>query len=295
MSNTNVNALTGLDDEDFPRETVMCGVPAPTEAQCRALGNSVWVEIDGKGDCLRYWSSGLTEDTGIAVFYFHGDRIWFGEVAAYDDNTAVAQLEYANQAAATLGMAFVKVARPGLYGSSGSHSASRQMREMKLVEGAVREILKRHKVKRFGFAGQSGGGSIAAYLMTRFPEAECVAFTAACLSLNALRKAGQKVGGYDYGHPAIYDPIAHLHELKPTASRQIFVIGDEKDKAALFPNLLDFYEAAKAAGHNIVLIRAEGLRNHVLDATGQHAVAWCLQGATASEVASRIAAKGVIN
>jgi hypothetical protein len=53
------------------------------------------------------------------------------------------------------------------------------MREMKLVAGAVQEIIKRHSVKRYGFAGQSGGGSVAAYLMTQFPEAECFAFTAA--------------------------------------------------------------------------------------------------------------------
>ncbi|WP_128932037.1 alpha/beta hydrolase family protein [Bradyrhizobium zhanjiangense] len=285
----------GKSVEEFPIESVLNGVPCPTKSECQALGNSVWVEVEGQGDCLRYWSSGLTKQTPSAVFYIHGDRLWLGKPTRYDDNNAAAQQEYATKAAASLGMAFVTIARPGLYGSSGAHSASRQMREMKLVAGAVRQIIKRYNIKRYGFAGQSGGGSVASYLLTKFPDTKCVAFSAACLSLGGLRRAGQIAGGYDYGAPGIYDPIAHLSEVKVDPDRRLFVIGDEKDKGALFLNLVEYYEAAKSAGHDVTLIRSEGLGNHILDATGQHAVSWCLQGVPTSEIEMRIANKEVIN
>lgn len=281
--------------QEFSVESVANGVPAPTKTQCQALANSVWVEVDGKGDCLRYWSSGMTKDTPCAVFYIHGDRLWLGKTTSYDDNNAAVQQEYAVKAAASLGMGFVKIARPGLYGSSGAHSASRQMREMNLVAGAIREIITRYNVHRYGFTGQSGGGSVAAYLLTQFPDVQCVAFTAACLSLEGLKRAGQKEGGYDYGAPGIYDPIAHLPELKLNARRRLFVIGDENDKSALFPNLVEYYQAAKSAGHKVTLIRSTGSNNHVLDATGQHAVAWCLHGVSTSEIMRRIANREVIN
>lgn len=287
--------LIGRGVEEFSIASVANGVPAPTRIQCEALDNSVWIEVDGKGDCLRYWSSGMTKDTPCAVFYLHGDRLWLGKATSYDDNNEAAQQEYAAGAAASLGMAFVKIARPGLYGSSGSHSASRQMREMKLVAGAVGEIIRRYNVKRYGFTGQSGGGSVAAYLLTQFPDVECVALTAACLSLEGLKRAGQREGGYDYGAPGIYDPIIHLPEVKLDARRRLFVIGDENDPAALFPNLVEYYEAAKAAGHKATLLRTKALRNHVLDTTGQHVVAWCLNGVSTADIRRRIANREVIN
>ncbi|WP_128957372.1 alpha/beta hydrolase family protein [Bradyrhizobium zhanjiangense] len=162
------------------------------------------------------------------------------------------------------------------------------MRELQLVAAAAREIIKRYNIRRYGFAGQSGGGSVVAYLIPQFPDAECFAFTAACLSL-------QKASGYDYGAHGIYDPIAHISEVEPRSHRRLFIIGDERDKWAPFSNLVEFYEAAQQGGHDVTLVRCEALRNHVLDATGQDTVAWVLQGISSSEIARRILARGINN
>jgi pimeloyl-ACP methyl ester carboxylesterase len=230
----------------------------------------------------------------MAVFYIHGDRWWFGEPAGYEDNSVARQKAYADAAAASLGMPFIKIARPGLYGSSGKHSTARQMREMELIAGAVRQLIARHNIKRYGFAGQSGGGSVASYLLTQFPDVECVAFSAACLSLDALRRGSPARSGYD-GAGDIYDPVSHLFKVAMNPDRRLFVIGDEKDKFALFLNLEDYYHAAKALGHNITLVRTEGLgNNHVLDATGQHVVAWALMGLSTKQIQKKIASKEVV-
>ncbi|MGY3488031.1 pimeloyl-ACP methyl ester carboxylesterase [Bradyrhizobium sp. USDA 4011] len=274
--------------EEYSAEGVLNGVPAPTQTQCQARGNGVWVEVDGKAECLCYWSAGVTEATLSAVFFIHGDRLWDGKVVGYGDNNSSVQRESAARAAESIGMPLVKIARPGLYGSSGSHLASRQMRELQLVAAAAREIIKRYNIRRYGFAGQSGGGSVAAYLMTQFPDAECFAFTAACLSL-------QKTSGYDYGAHGIYDPIAHISEVEPKSHRRLFIIGDEQDKWAQFSNLVEFFEAAEQAGHDVTLVRCKALRNHALDATGQEAVAWALQGISSSEIARRIVVRGINN
>lgn len=280
--------------EEFSVESIMAGVTAPTQRECEALDNGLWIVVDGKGDCMRYWSSGLSENTPSAVFYMHGDRIWAGKNTSYADNTSAAQKEYAAATAAAIRTAFVKIGRPGLYGSSGAHAERRQMREMQLIKGAVDEIIDRHAIKRFGITGQSGGGSVAAYLLTQFATAECVALTSSALSLDALKKAGQGSDGYAYVTEGIYDPIAHLSEISVDPRRRIFVIGDELDEYALFPNQLEFYEAAKAAGHDITLIKSEGDYHHNLDVTGQHTVAWCLNGTSALEIEQKIAAKEVV-
>lgn len=282
-------------DVVFPVEMVASGVPAPTRAACEDCGNSVWVEVDGRGECIRYWASGLTDKTPAAVVYVHGDRIWSGNTVAFHDNTAFAQQAYADQAASAVGMPFITIARPGLYGSSGDHRQRRQLREMQLVAGALDIIIRRHGIARFGITGQSGGGSVAAYLLGQFPDVACVAFTSACLSLQALKQAGQGQEGYDYGAPGIYDPLTHLPELAVQPGQQLFVIGDEQDESALFANQLAYYEAARQAGHAVALLRSTGRGHHGLDATGQHAVAWYLQGATVADIAARIAAGHVVN
>ncbi|HVK54700.1 MAG TPA: hypothetical protein VM532_06695 [Burkholderiales bacterium] len=282
----------GVVAEEFPLEGVINGAPTPTRSECQALDNGIWVEVDGKGDCLRYWSAGLTNDTPSAVFYIHGDRIWAGKTCSYSDNNRTAQKENAISTAESIGMAYVKIGRPGLYGSSGAHSERRQMREMRLIEGAVREIIKRFGIKHYGFTGQSGGGSVVAYLFTQFPDAKCVTFTSSALSLEGLKKAGQ-TNGYDYGALGIYDPIKHLPEISPVPDRRIFVIGDEQDEYALFSNQIEYYEAAKAAGHDVILIPAEGDGHHKLDATGQHVTAWCLKDLSTEQIKKKIADKEV--
>lgn len=281
-------------DEIFPVSSVAEGVPACTKAECVAYRNGLWVEVDGSGDCLRYWSAGLSDETPMAVFYIHGDRLWCGKTWGYDDNSIGRQEAYAKAAASSLGMAFIKIARPGLYGSTGSHSSSRKSRELRLVSGAVQQLIDRYKIKRYGIAGQSGGGSIASYLLTQFPDVECVAFSAACLSLAALREGSKERSGYDGGDDT-YDPMVHLNEIKIDPRRRLFVIGDERDNEALISNLEDYYRAAKALGHNVTMIRTEGLgSNHVLDVTGQHVVAWALQGMSTQLIQRKIARKEIV-
>ncbi|MGX9148282.1 alpha/beta hydrolase family protein [Mesorhizobium sp. 128a] len=288
------SAKLELHDEIFSVDGVAQGVPACTEAECLAYGNSLWVEVDGTGDCIRHWSSGLSDQTPVAVFYIHGDRLWFGDPVGYEDNSVARQQAYANAAASSLGMPFIKIARPGLYGSSGKHSSARQMRELELIAGAIRQLIARHNIKRYGFAGQSGGGSVASYLLTQFPDVECVAFSAACLSLDGLRRGSPERSGYD-GAGDIYDPVAHLSKVPMNPNRRLFVIGDEKDKSALFLNLEDYYHTAKSLGHNVTLFRTEGLGNHhVLDATGQHALAWALRGLSTEQIQKKIANKEIV-
>src|SRR5262245_33571731 len=47
-----------------------------SEQECAAIGEAVWVMIDGRGDCIRYYGSGLKKGENPTVFvWFHGDRV----------------------------------------------------------------------------------------------------------------------------------------------------------------------------------------------------------------------------
>ena len=46
-----------------------------TEAKCSTVSPSVWVIVEGKGDCLRYFPSGVASSNDIVNVFFHGDRL----------------------------------------------------------------------------------------------------------------------------------------------------------------------------------------------------------------------------
>lgn len=266
-----------------------------TPEQCSLAQNSMWIDVDGQADCIRYYASGLKDKNAKAIFYTHGDVMWGKQqsvVPAYKTATAGKRQELVDKAAADAGMPVVMIARPGLYGSSGEHGKRRQMRELKLVEAALREIRTRHSIAEFAITGQSGGGSVAAYLAAQMPEAKCVVFTSSALSLTGLKNAGQ-TDGYVYNNEAIYDPSLHIDAMGKSEGRRIFIIGDPQDEYALIGNQIDYFEKAKAKGLNVLRIEAEGDGHHSLDRTGWNVAGWCMGGASDDDIVKKIKAGAV--
>jgi hypothetical protein len=117
-----------------------------SERDCSALPEAEWVVVDGRGDCIRYYSSGLKKGANRTVFvWFHGDRVarhvekgdFFKtigqEVIGYRDNRP--EVLHAKMAAwvSEFGKPAMFVGRPGVYGSSGDHTQKRQPREIALL------------------------------------------------------------------------------------------------------------------------------------------------------------------
>jgi pimeloyl-ACP methyl ester carboxylesterase len=253
----------------------------------------VWVEADGRGDCIRYYTAGLdAQANDRAIIYIHGDRLWGDKPISYDDNSSQAQEENVKKMQGELGLPVIVVARPGTYGSSGSHAHRREHRELVLMKAAVEEIIHRHRIAKVGLTGQSGGGTVTSYVMGQLPDIQCVALTSAALSMKYI-VAQDPQSIYDRGNTDLYDPISNLNDVLPSSVRRLFVIGAEGDKFSPFGNQKAYAQALMGRGYEVYVAEGEpmGTYKHTLDRTGRQTVAWCVNSVPPEAILEKIKAR----
>jgi hypothetical protein len=277
-----------------------------SETNCSALPEAEWVVVDGRGDCIRYYSSGLKKGAHRTVFvWFHGDRVarhvekgdFFKtigqEVIGYRDNRP--EVLRARMAAwvSEFGKPAMFVGRPGVYGSSGDHTQKRQPREIALLHKALDAIKSRYRAGSFIVAGQSGGGHVTASLLAQRSDIECAVLTSASAAVRA-RIEIKKWPADATGATTFYDPIDHVDEIRGHPQLRIFVVGDPRDKAVPFRTQQMYYEAlmAKKLDAHLVTTRSTDTRNfHSLDPLGMRMAGWCASGVTTDEILNRVQAE----
>ena len=275
----------------FEAGSLTRGVPPPVSPH-EAPRDTVWVEVDGAVDCIRYYAAGASGGgTEAALIYLHGDRLRGETPVSYGDNTPWQQQDIADAAHRLTGLPFVLLARPGTYGSSGCHAHRRTARELRVVDAAVRAIRTRYGMARTGLAGQSGGAAVAAYALTQQPDLCCVVLTAGALSMQAI-VALDPSSIYDTQMLGLYDPVAHVAEVKAEADRCVVVVASEGDRISPPANQRKYADALARHGHCVHFMWGQGAgeHRHTLDRTGWAVAAWCLNGVPPDQIASRLRA-----
>lgn len=296
-------------NEVFSVEYLINGTTS-TKERCAATDSALWIEVEGRGDCIRYYAAGLKDRNATAIIYFHGGRL-FGSAdpyragtdqaaqkklleivrAGYPDNTAAAQREQVRWIQSGLDVPFIKIARPGVYGSSGDHKLRINMREELLMAATIEELTKRFNIENLAVIGNSEGGNIAAFALTQLPNLKCSVLTSAALSIEAILKVDSTTGYKN--SPNVYDPVKYVSTIPRSERRRIFGVGDETDNISPVSNQREYFEAVKAAGHAAwyaTTPTAAGGSHHTLDRTGMHIAKWCLEDVASEEILRRIAA-----
>lgn len=258
---------------------------------CPISSGAVWAEYAGGKDCIRYFASGDIEGAAVVIILFRGDR---GRAARQSpeeirQNTAREQEAIAERMARRLDLPIMVVARPGTYGSSGSHFERRQASEFLALNAALDEIRARHGIQRLVVLGHSGGATAAAALLTfGRTDISCAVLTSGAFSLLeraqllADREGRDLRPGYDLtGLPSPYDPLEHVDGVAHDPARRIILIGNANDRITPFVFQREFAEALKREGHNIEVINypARPPQFHNLkDSIGLKTAARCARG-----------------
>jgi dienelactone hydrolase len=263
-------------------------------------GGTVWVDLDPDwdpedGTCIRYVLAGLDTTNPIAVVYFHGDTMWqsLDGRSGWFDSYPTVSLEtlrgFAQRETGTLGLPYIRISRPGTYGSSGFHKQRRRAEEAAIVDAALDQVKQRHAIDRLALVGQSGGGHVVASLLTRRDDIGCAVITSGVVAV--ARRARHHGWDRDItGYRDFFDPIEHVADIVPDPTRRIFVVGDPRDRNTPFFTQEAYAEAVRAAGHAVDLIRAEGegRSHHGLSATGFKVAKWCVEGVPSPEIQERL-------
>lgn len=257
-------------------------------AHCRAVPGGIWVEVDGKGDCLRSYAQGLSEtDNPKVLVYFGGDVLLKTKAGvrfvspAYERRSPDAigrdMARWSEQA----GLPAIFLARPGTYGSSGDHNQRRELREVMLMERVLDAIKRRHRVSAFILAGQSGGGHIAASLLNRRRDVSAVALSSALLSVREVTEHWDRRRSVHAANVnALHDPIDYVNGIPTDPKPLIFVLSDLVDRIVPYASQLAYVRRLRAAGFEPqhVVLSAPDKSRHALARHGQRAAALIARG-----------------
>ena len=239
---------------------------AGVKLACEVGGGRVWVSVDDQGECVAFDIAGKVAAGGPAVIYFEGDvptsfrrhpRRLAGHLASLHAAMAALARDYR--------VPYIFIARPGTFGSTGNHANRRKTREYQIMNAAVEAVRARYRLGRLALAGQSGGATIVAALLTLgIADVACAAPSsggfdlAAMLDAHAARQGGTAL---HREHPALlaglYNVMDHVGAIKADPQRRILAIGDPKDLVTPIQQQRRFVEVLRAGGH-----RAEVLEGH---------------------------------
>jgi pimeloyl-ACP methyl ester carboxylesterase len=232
-----------------------------SKAKCESRDDRIFVETKLGTECVAYFVTNGFEPRRQAVFFFGGD-------ARYNDPRALdAGLEQQKKLmqlwADRSKVRYVYISRAGLQGSSGNHGERRLPKETFVMNAAVDMLKARLGLDDIALAGQSGGGTIAAALLTLGrADVHCDVLGSGATELTEVE--------FDYltkirRHPnktllhrKMYDPSDHLGTIATRADRRIFALADKSDTVVPFKYQAQFIDEVKAAGHLAKLIEVDG-------------------------------------
>lgn len=255
-----------------------------SQADCKWPDSSVWIVVNGKGDCLRYFHSGLKGAGQSAHIFLHGD-VNFRNYRASERRL---KQRISREQRNVLGIPHIWVSRPGVFGSSGNHRRDRRTRrELDLILKALDAIKRRHRIGQIHLSGQSSGGRLVSLVLAHRNDIGCAVMSSAGL---AQRKMFE-FKGFKWRERWL-DPMDFVQQITDAKTRRVFVVGDPFDKVVPFDVQQIFHDELARAGKKSVLIsargKARGPKSHQLAFLGLQIVRWCVSGVSDDEIVSRV-------
>ncbi len=273
-----------------------------SQQQCAEIANSVWVEVDGKGDCIRYYPGGLSGADSIVIVYFPGDAILRNSKAVrfisetYLSKSPASITSDMNSWANQAGVPAIFIARPGLYGSSGDHNQRRYKREIDVMNGALDQLKKRYGIQRFILAGQSGGGHIVASILTQRSDIKAAVISSGLVSVKRVTEVWDRrrsvPGALLHDIDAFYDPVDEIKFIQSNPAPAIWVLSDPEDLVVPFSTQLFYVRKLRAAGFKPyhIYVRAEDRKHHGLYKHAQLTSALIAKGNTPRQIIAALQA-----
>lgn len=280
-------------NESFdPREALHGSVSNPS--QCDSGPGGLWVEADGTGECIRHYAANLADGPNpVVMVYFSGDVLLRNARSvrfiseSYAEQTPAKieadMAEWSGQA----GVPALFVARPGLYGSSGSHSLRRLPHEIALMGAALDTVKRRYGISAFILLGHSGGGHIVASLLNARRDIFAAVIGSGLVSVKQLAKLWRKRRAmpdpFIFPAEAYVDQVDQIRRAPPPL---IYVLSDPEDTTVPFASQLRYVRRLRASGLDPIHIyaRAPDPRHHILVRHARLAAALIAQGKTSRDV-----------
>jgi pimeloyl-ACP methyl ester carboxylesterase len=259
----------------------------------------LWVKVENRGFCVRFWLSTAGGNKDEALVAFHGDiggkidgKLQLVEAARpiSDENLQ----NIAGFGSRLYRGPYFWIARPGAFGSSGHHVKDRRkLLEIRIAMAALDALKQHYGFKRFHLVGHSGGGHTVAGLVQLRSDIGCAVIASGPTSLRSMQR--------DSGHPIsrkhpFYDPIDHVNAIRQRPDLHLFVVSDRNDKRVSYRSQLEFVERVKARNLPIthVIATATDKNSHDLFDRGLRLAVDCANEARDQVVVSNVSGQGPV-
>jgi len=270
--------------------TYMPGPVHMAEARSRQLCESqpgrIFVSIKNGSECIAYSVTPGNENRSEAVFFFDGDAPPQADADAFskymEQGKRSAEWQMQNWAK-NFRIRYFYLARLGVQGSSGNSRRRRTPHETLVMGLAAKTLAKRYGIERIAIAGQSGGSTIGAGMLTmRFGGIKCMALGSGAYDPIGLLADANGAKGQTVDREAlkrkIYNPASYVRSIPADPERRIFVLGDPQDPKATFAQQARFVEGLQDSGSRATLIKIAAQNHHGASDYALAAAGACMNG-----------------
>jgi len=242
---------SGVNAEIFKKEDLMRGTTI-THAQCEATAQTLWLNVDGRDFCVRYYLSTAGGEGARPAVILQGDQLgkfnvktltWTdtSEAKDRDTNDIVRELDLLSKLAKTTA---IHLGRIGLDGTSGSHMARGSQLELDLANAALDALKQRYGFEGFHLAGQSGGSRLSAGLLWTRHDISCVVLGSGRFDAFEAPKSKDLARTF-------FDSTQHIAQIVQNRDAHLYFVTDKADKRVPASHQNGFVDKLRHAGRQV--------------------------------------------
>lgn len=281
-----VLAATGAGAEIIKKEDMLRGFTI-TRAQCDATPQTLWLNVNGRHFCVRYYLSTVGGEGSRPVVLLQGDQklkldpkswTWINTSKAQDvdtDDLMKTADEFSKIAKTTA----IYLARIGLGGTSGNHTSRHMVLELHHANAALDAIKQRYGFERFHLAGQSGGSKLAGGLIGLRRDVACAVLGSGPLATPQPPKNPDPARSF-------FEVSQNVPLMAKDRLLRPYVITDKADKRVPLAQQTGFVEKMRKAGRQVAqfFVEATDDEHHGVQLYTEVAAGGCVLGKSDDEI-----------
>jgi hypothetical protein len=285
-----LTAATGAGADIIKKEDMLRGITI-TRPQCGAIDQAVWVNVYGHDFCVRYYLSTAGGEGTRPLVFIQGDYFgrldpktwnWADPSDAKDINTDDL-MRMADGFSKMTKTTAIYLARIGVEGTSGNHTARKTLLELHLMDAALDAIKQRYKFEGFHLVGQSGGSKLVGGLIGLRHDIACAVSGSGPLATPGSPKITDPGRSY-------FDVIQNVPLLAQNRSLRVLLVTDPADKKVPIAQQSGFVDKMHRAGREVpqFLVEATDDDHHGVVIYAELVAAGCVLGKTDVEIARAV-------
>jgi hypothetical protein len=286
-----LSAATSAGADIIKKEDMLRGITM-TRPRCEAIPQTVWLNVSGHDFCVRYYLSTAGGAGSRPVVFIQGDYFgrldpktwtWADPPDAKDINTDDL-MKMADGFSKLAKTTAIYLARIGVEGTSGNHTARKTVLELRLMNAALDAIKQRHGFEGFHLVGQSGGSKLVGGLIGMRHDIAC-----AVAGSGPLAIAGGGPKSADQGR-TFFGVTQNIPAIVQNRSLRLLLVTDPEDKRVPIDQQAGFVDKLRQAGRQIpeFFVEATDDDHHGVVIYSELVAAGCVLGKTDGEIARAV-------